>query len=60
MTAVAKVKNDPVYKVYKMGRKKILPKVRELLRVTGVDLSRSGISASSVAVQDFGIFGSVT
>jgi hypothetical protein len=28
--AVAKLTNDPNYKQYRMGRKKILPKVREL------------------------------
>jgi hypothetical protein len=40
--AVAKLTNDPNYKQYRMGRKKILPKVRELLQASGVDLSRGG------------------
>jgi hypothetical protein len=39
--AVVKVTNDPHYKAYIQGRK-ILPKVRELLRVTGIDLGRRG------------------
>ena len=42
LSAVTKVTKDPNFKVYRMGRKNILPKVRELLRVTGVDLSRGG------------------
>jgi hypothetical protein len=39
--AVARVTNDPNYKAYRQGRK-ILPKVRELLQASGVDLSRGG------------------
>ena len=39
--AIAKVKNDPNYKVYRQGRK-ILPEVHELLQASGVDLSRGG------------------
>jgi hypothetical protein len=39
--AMAKVTNDPNYKAYIQGRK-ILPKVRELLQASGVDLSRGG------------------
>ena len=39
--AVARLTNDPNYKAYIQGRK-ILPKVRELLEVTGVDLSNGG------------------
>jgi hypothetical protein len=41
LIAAAKVTNDRVYKTYVQGRK-ILPKVYELLRVTGIDLSRGG------------------
>jgi len=41
MIAVAKVTKDPGYKAYRQGRK-ILPKVRELLQVSGVDISRGG------------------
>jgi len=37
--AVAKLTNYPNYQVYRKGWK-ILPKVRELLQVSGVDLSR--------------------
>ena len=39
--AVALVTNDPNYKSYRLGWK-ILPKVRELLQASGVDLSRGG------------------
>ena len=39
--AVARLTNDPNYKAYIQGRK-ILPKVRELLEVTGVDLINGG------------------
>jgi hypothetical protein len=39
--AVARVTNDPDYQVYRHGWK-ILPKVREMLQATGVDLSRGG------------------
>ena len=39
--AVARVTNDPDYQVYRHGWK-ILPKVRELLQASGVDLSRGG------------------
>jgi hypothetical protein len=39
--AMAKVTNDSNYKAYTQGRK-ILPKVRELLQVSSVDLSRGG------------------
>ena len=40
--AVARVRNDPNYQAYRKGYKKILPKVRELLQASGVDLSRGG------------------
>jgi hypothetical protein len=40
--AVAKVTNDPNYKVYIMERKRILLEVRSLLQETGFDLSREG------------------
>jgi hypothetical protein len=40
--AMAKLTNDPNYIQYRMGRKKIMPKVRELLQAAGVDLSRGG------------------
>ena len=39
--AISRVMNDPNYKAYRQGRK-ILPKVRELLQASGVDLSRGG------------------
>jgi hypothetical protein len=39
--AIARVTNDPNYKSYRRGWK-ILPKVRELLKASGVDLSRGG------------------
>ena len=39
--AVAKLANDADYEAYRKGRK-ILPKVRELLQASGVDLSRGG------------------
>ena len=39
--AVARLANDPNYKAYRQGRK-ILPKVRELLQASGVDLGRGG------------------
>jgi hypothetical protein len=39
--AIARVRKDPDYQAYRHGRK-ILPKVRELLQATGVDLSRGG------------------
>jgi hypothetical protein len=39
--ATAKVTNDPNYKAYRQ-RRKILPKLRELLQASGVDLSRGG------------------
>jgi hypothetical protein len=42
LIAVARVTNDPNYIQYRMGRKKILPKVRELLQAAVVDLSRGG------------------
>jgi hypothetical protein len=38
---IARVKNDPDYKAYRQGRK-ILPKVRELLHASGVDLGGGG------------------
>jgi hypothetical protein len=38
--AIARVTNDSNYQSYRKGRKKILPKVRELLQASGVDLSR--------------------
>jgi hypothetical protein len=40
--AVARLTNDPNHTTYRKGRK-ILPKVRELLEVTGVDLSNGGL-----------------
>jgi hypothetical protein len=40
--AVARVTNGPSYQAYRLGRK-ILPKVRELLQVAVVDLSRGGV-----------------
>jgi hypothetical protein len=39
--AIARVTNDPNYQSYRKGWK-ILPKVRELLQASGVDLSRGG------------------
>jgi hypothetical protein len=39
--AVAKVTNNPNYQAYRK-RRKILPKVRELLQAVGDDLSREG------------------
>jgi hypothetical protein len=41
LIAVARLTNDPNYTAYRKGRK-ILPKVRELLEVTGVDLINGG------------------
>jgi hypothetical protein len=41
VNAIVRVNNDLDYKVYRQGRK-ILPKVRDILRATGVDLSREG------------------
>jgi hypothetical protein len=41
MIAMAKLMNDPNYKAYRQDRK-ILPKVRELLQASDVDLSRGG------------------
>jgi hypothetical protein len=38
--AVAKVTSDPIYLTYRMGSKKTLSKVRELLQASSVDLSR--------------------
>ena len=51
--AVARVTNDPNYIAYRMGRKKIFPKVCELLQAAGVNPNRegdpqtTGLSASS-------------
>ena len=39
---VAKVANRPNYKVYRAEGEKILPKVREFLKVAGFDFSRGG------------------
>jgi hypothetical protein len=41
VTAMAKVTNDQDYLAYRKGRK-ILPKVRELMHASGVDLSKGG------------------
>jgi hypothetical protein len=49
--AVAKLTNDPGYVQYRMGRKKILAKVHELLQASGVDLSRGGGIPEIQAVQ---------
>ena len=40
--AFARVTNDYNYKVYSMGRKKILPKVGQLLQTAGIDLCIKG------------------
>jgi hypothetical protein len=40
--AVAKVMKDPNYIQYRMGRKKILAKVHELLQASDIDLSKAG------------------
>jgi len=40
--AVARVTKDLNYQAYIKGYKKILPKVRELLQESGVDLNRGG------------------
>jgi hypothetical protein len=40
--AMARITNDPNYQSYRKGYKKIMPKVRELLQASGVDLSREG------------------
>jgi len=39
---IAKVTKDPNYPAYRKGYKKTLPKIRELLQASGVDLSRGG------------------
>jgi hypothetical protein len=50
--ALARVSEDPDYEVNRIGRKKILPKVRELLVVEEVDLSREGESLISRRFSD--------
>jgi hypothetical protein len=43
VTAMARVTNDPNYQSYRKGRKKILPKDRDILQALGLELSRGGI-----------------